>query len=126
MAVRSLRRVTLIKVFNYESFLLTVSNYNMALRADKEEDEPGLAGLQLYWQDSTKKPRMEYRRWQELFQMAVMGKYDIDVNDIIRDIETRQFLVSVWRAWSRVSVSTRLLVGFRSRSRSRLKSGVSN
>ena len=64
----------------------------MALRADKEDDrkKSGLSGLQLYWQDASKKPRMAYRRWQESFQMAVMGKYGIEVNEIIREEEETQ------------------------------------
>ena len=69
----------------------------MALRAHKEDDrkKSGLSGVEFYWQDASKKPRMEYRRWQELFQMAVMGKYDIDVNEIIREKVAEKRIISL-------------------------------
>ena len=64
----------------------------MALRAttkDEEEEDnkkSGISGLQVYWQDQRKQPQMEYERWQDLFEMSLIGKYSIQVEEILRPI----------------------------------------
>ena len=64
----------------------------MALRASKDGDEEedghksGISGLQSYWQDASKKPQMEYQRWQDLFEMSLMGKHSIEVDEITREL----------------------------------------
>ena len=64
----------------------------MALRATKDGEEEddnkksGISGLQAYWQDANKKPQMEYQRWQDLFEMSLMGKHSIEVDEITREV----------------------------------------
>ena len=83
--IKSLLKSSLIK-------LPTDHRHNMALRAttkDGEEEDDnkksGISGLQAYWQDANKKPQMEYQRWQDLFEMSLMGKHSIEVEEIIRE-----------------------------------------
>ena len=62
----------------------------MALRSSKDAEEQednkksGISGLQAFWQDANKKPQMEYQRWQDLFEMSLMGKHSIEVDEITR------------------------------------------
>ena len=65
----------------------------MALRAVAHEEEEevskksGMSGLSIYWQDAKRQPPMEWDRWRDLFFMAIMGKYSIKIQEIIREIQ---------------------------------------
>ena len=65
---------------------------NMAQRAvNHEEDEEmtkksGISGLPAYWQDHKRQPPMDWDRWRDLFFMSLMGKYSIQVQEILREV----------------------------------------
>ena len=68
----------------------------MAQRAVNHEDEEemtkksGISGLPVYWQDHKRQPQMEWDRWRDLFFMSLMGKYSIQIQEILRVVGTGQ------------------------------------
>ena len=62
----------------------------MALRSSRIDDEedsnkkPGISGLPVFWQNANKLPEVDYERWQMFFEMSLMGKYSIEVQEITR------------------------------------------
>ena len=54
-----------------------------------EEDEEmtkksGISGLPVYWQDPKRQPPMDWDRRRDLFFMSLMGKYSIQIQEILR------------------------------------------
>ena len=68
----------------------------MAQRAVNHEDEEemtkksGISGLPAYWQDHKRQPQMEWDRWRDLLFMSLMGKYSIQIQEILRHVGTRE------------------------------------
>ena len=47
---------------------------------ERPSAKPGLA---LYWQDADKKPQSEWRKWWDLFAVAMTAKFSISVQEIL-------------------------------------------
>ena len=69
------------------------SPYNMALRARNELSSSTIqssslshtVGLPVFWHDANSNPTMEWDKWVDLFQVAVMAKYSISLAELTRD-----------------------------------------
>ena len=65
---------------------------NMALRATDHEDssskdgQSAISGLALYWQEADKKPKCEWRKWWDLFAVAMTAKFSISVQEVLREL----------------------------------------
>ena len=65
----------------------------MALRAQNELSSSTiqssslshLLGLPVFWHDANSNPTMEWDKWVDLFQVAVMAKYSISLTELTRD-----------------------------------------
>ena len=64
----------------------------MALRATDHEvssskdEQSAISGLALYWQDADKKPKCEWRKWWDLFAVAMTAKFSITVQEVLREL----------------------------------------
>ena len=63
----------------------------MALRANEHEDNSSknapIPGLSYFWQETEKQPEGDWAQWIELFQLAVLARHSISVEDITREEE---------------------------------------
>ena len=58
----------------------------MALRSDQQNNYTGLAP---YWQNASEEKSMEWERWLELFEAALMAKSSISLEELTRDSSTQ-------------------------------------
>ena len=68
---------------------------NMALRADTSQKTAAggtsaLAGLPCYWDVAECPPKTEWKKWWDLFAMAVNAKYSNSVPDVTRTVTEQQ------------------------------------
>ena len=42
-------------------------------------------GLPIFWQDAAANPLMEWDKWLDLFQVAMMAKYSISITELTRE-----------------------------------------
>ena len=62
----------------------------MALRQNELEENntkdgsSAIAGLTPYWSDHQKKPNVEWRKWSDLFAVAMTAKYSISIAEVLR------------------------------------------
>ena len=60
----------------------------MALRAENSSESSSssshLAGLPVFWSDATTNPTMDWDKWFDLFQVAMMAKYSISISELTR------------------------------------------
>ena len=60
----------------------------MALRAENSSASSSsshLAGLPVFWSDATTNPTMDWDKWFDLFQVAMMAKYSISISELTRE-----------------------------------------
>ena len=48
-----------------------------------------IAGLPFYWQEATKPPELEWEKWSDLFEVALMAKSNISVAELIKTTGTK-------------------------------------
>ena len=64
----------------------------MALRNTDPEDgkhkdgSATIAGLAPYWNDPQKKPNIEWKKWCDLFAVAMTAKYSISIAEVLRTV----------------------------------------
>ena len=57
----------------------------MALRATTAvEEKSPLAGLSTYWNDHGEKPTMEWKKWLDIFEVAITAKHSISLHELVR------------------------------------------
>ena len=56
----------------------------MALRADKENTNSPLPGLNYFWQDAEKPPGYDWEQWIQLFEVATLARHSISVSEVLR------------------------------------------
>ena len=62
----------------------------MALRANDPDvgkttnGNSAVAGLALYWNDPHQKPNIEWKKWFDLFTVAMTAKYSISIAEVLR------------------------------------------
>ena len=62
----------------------------MALRQNELEENntkngsSAVAGLSSYWSDHQKKPSVEWRKWSDLFAVAMTAKYSISITEVLK------------------------------------------
>ena len=69
----------------------------MALRSIESDDknkegQSAIAGLSPYWQEADKRPKSEWKKWADLFSVAVTAKFSISIQEVLRELgegETR-------------------------------------
>ena len=63
----------------------------MALRANEHEDNSSrnapIPGLSYFWQETEKQPEVDWAQWIQLFQLAVLARHSILVEEITREEE---------------------------------------
>ena len=62
----------------------------MALRAENSASSSSssssrLVGLPVFWSDATSNPAMDWDKWLDLFQVALMAKYSISITELTRE-----------------------------------------
>ena len=62
----------------------------MALRAERSAPSSStssshLVGLPVFWSDAAANPQMDWDKWLDLFQVALMAKYSISVTELTRE-----------------------------------------
>ena len=61
----------------------------MALRAENPSSSSSssshLVGLPVFWSDATANPAMDWDKWLNLFQVALMAKYSISITELTRE-----------------------------------------
>ena len=62
----------------------------MALRAENPSSSSSsssshLVGLPVFWSDATSNPAMDWDKWLDLFQVALMAKYSISITELTRE-----------------------------------------
>ena len=55
----------------------------MALQGEPRTSS-SIAGLPIYWQEATKPPELEWEKWMELFEVALMAKSIIPVAELTK------------------------------------------
>ena len=63
---------------------------NMALRAESSSSSNSsssshLVGIPVFWQEAAANPTMEWDKWLDLFQVAMMAKYSIYITELTRE-----------------------------------------
>ena len=63
----------------------------MALQAETRTSasNSSIAGLPFYWQEATKPPELEWEKWSDLFEVALMAKSNISVAELIKTTGTK-------------------------------------
>ena len=56
----------------------------MALRASEQP----IAGLSFYWKNAAEQPILEWDQWISLFEVALMAKFSISVEEITTEETT--------------------------------------
>ena len=68
----------------------------MALRAESSNSSSltlsttamsHLVGLPVYWHEANSTPTMDWDKWLDLFQVAVMAKFSISITELTRDAD---------------------------------------
>ena len=63
----------------------------MALRANSSSTSTSsIAGLPFFWQEATKTPELEWEKWRDLFEVALMAKSNISVAELIKTTGTQE------------------------------------
>ena len=63
----------------------------MALRAPEYSGGPqAIAGLPTYWTDASKTPTLEWEKWIDLFEAALMAKNNISVSELTNRQEQKK------------------------------------
>ena len=70
----------------------------MALRAETSASSSStssshLVGLPVFWRDAVANPLMDWDKWCDLFQVAVMAKYSISVTELTREANQQNLRV---------------------------------
>ena len=60
----------------------------MALQAEPRTSSL-IAGLPIYWQEATKPPELEWEKWIDLFEVALMAKRNISVAELTKTTGTK-------------------------------------
>ena len=60
----------------------------MALRAENSSNSSSshLVGLPVFWNDPSINPTMDWDKWIDLFQVAMMAKYSISITELTRAV----------------------------------------
>ena len=64
----------------------------MALRANDPDTgkitnaNSAVAGFALYWNDPHQKPSIEWKKWCDLFVVAMTAKYSISIAEVLRTV----------------------------------------
>ena len=60
----------------------------MALRAENSNNSSSsyLVGLPVFWNDPTTNPTMDWDKWLDLFQVAMMAKYSISITELTKAV----------------------------------------
>ena len=61
----------------------------MALQAEPRTSCSSNAGLPIYWQEATKPSELEWEKWIDLFEVALMAKSNISVADLTKTTGTK-------------------------------------
>ena len=67
----------------------------MALRANDPDTgkitngKSAVAGLALYWNDTHQKPSIEWKKWCDLFAVAMTAKYSISIAEVLRTVTNK-------------------------------------
>ena len=57
----------------------------MALRASEHSGGPqAIAGLPSYWTEASKAPTLEWEKWIDLFEVALMAKNNISISELTK------------------------------------------
>ena len=65
--------------------------YNMALRASEQSGGlQAIAGLPSYWTETSKAPTLEWRKWIDLFEVALMAKNSISLTVLTKTTGTKE------------------------------------
>ena len=63
----------------------------MALRANSSStSNSSIAGLPFFWQEATKTPELEWEKWRDLFEVALMAKSNMSVAELIKTTGTKE------------------------------------
>ena len=79
-----------------KTFVTSQFCYNMALRANhskessSKDESSAVAGLSQYWHDPQKKPNIVWRKWSDLFAVAMTAKYSIAISEVLRVVTNEQ------------------------------------
>ena len=60
----------------------------MALQAEPCTSS-SIAGLPIYWQEPTKPPELEWEKWIDLFEVALMAKSNISVAELTKTTRSK-------------------------------------
>ena len=55
----------------------------MALQ-DEQRTSSSIRAIPIYWQDDTKPPKLEWEKWIDLIEEALMAKSDISVAELTK------------------------------------------
>ena len=63
----------------------------MALRASEQSGGPqAIAGLPSYWTEASKAPTLEWEKWIDLFEVALMAKNNISLTELTKTTGTKE------------------------------------
>ena len=70
----------------------------MALQAELRTSF-SIAGLPIYWQEATKTPEMEWEKWIDLFEIALMAKSNFSIAELTKTTGTKDKTLKgeIWR-----------------------------
>ena len=54
--------------------------------SSKETGSSAVAGLTHHWSDTQKKPNVEWRKWSDLFAVAMTAKYSIAISEVLKEV----------------------------------------
>ena len=56
----------------------------MALRPEPSGGPQAIAGLPTCWRDASKNPTLEWEKWRDLFEVALMAKNNISISELTK------------------------------------------
>ena len=59
----------------------------MALRAEDDNSNSPLPGLNYFWQDAEKPPSYDWEQWVQLFEVAVLARHSISMTELLREVD---------------------------------------
>ena len=59
----------------------------MALRAENDNSNSPLHGLNYFWQDAEKPPSYDWEQWVQLFEVAVLARHSISMTELLREVD---------------------------------------
>ena len=59
----------------------------MALRAEDDNSNSPLPGLNYFWQDAEKPSRYDWEQWVQLFEVAVLARHSISMTQLLREAD---------------------------------------